>query len=190
MNVKKKKTCHKKPVKKVWLEDLVIDETMKIVMDDQAIEAIISMVIRLQDQENTVLPLLEKQLQEVNTGMDNVLNAIQQGILTKATKARLESLEASKEDLEIKIANEKLIKPKLSPEFVTFWLQQFRKLDVTIQEHRKMLIDTFINTVYLYDDKIVITFNYQDHTKSITLNDVNGSGLEWSGAPNQKPLMN
>ena len=39
-------------------------------------------------------------------GIQNILNAIQMGIRTKSTKSRLEELESSKEDLEIKIANE------------------------------------------------------------------------------------
>ena len=32
-----------------------------------------------------------------------------------------------------------------------------------------MLIDTFINAIFLYDDKMVITFNYKEGTKTITL---------------------
>ena len=94
------------------------------------------------------------------------------GILTKSTKTRLEELEATKEDLEIKIANEKIAKPRISPEFVTFWLHKFRKLDVRQQSHRKMLIDAFVNAIYLYDDKMVITFNYKNGTRTIALDDV------------------
>ena len=183
VNVKKHKTCKKKSVKKVWLEEIVVNETMKIVMDDKAIEAITSMVMDVQDRENTTLPLYEQQLQEANVGIQNILNAIQQGILTKSTKSRLEELENAKEDLEIKIANENLVKPKLTAEFVTFWLHRFRKLDVAQQSHRKMLIDTFVNAIYLYDDKFALTFNYKDSTKNITLEDVNGSDLDLSGAP-------
>ena len=115
---------------------------------------------------------------------------IQQGILTKSTKTRLEELEATKEDLEIKIANEKIVRPRISPEFVTFWLHKFRKLDVRQQSHRKMLIDAFVNAIYLYDDKLVLTFNYKDGTKTITLDDVKeavknntGSDLDCRGAP-------
>ena len=170
VSVKKKRAeCHKKPVKKDWIEDLVVDATMKMVMDDKAIEAIVSMVIDVQDRENTNLPLYEQQLNEANTAIQNLLNAIQQGILTKSTKGRLEELEAVKDELEIKIANERLAKPKLSAEFVTFWLHRFRKLDVRQQSHRKMLIDAFVNTIYLFDDKVVIGFNYKDGTKTITL---------------------
>lgn len=183
VSLKKKRTCNKKPVKKLWIEDLVVDETMKMVMDDKAIEAIVSMVMDLQERESTSLPLYEQQLQEANTGIHNLLNAIQQGILTPSTKTRLEELEANKADLEIKIASESLIRPKVDAEFVTFWLHRFRKVDVRQQMHRKMLIDTFINSIYLYDDKIIITFNYKEGTKTITFENIKGSDLDCSGAP-------
>lgn len=94
------------------------------------------------------------------------------GILTKSTKGRLEELEAVKEELETKIAREKLAKPKVSAEFMTFWLHRFRKLDVRQKAHRKMLIDTFTNAIFLYDNKMVITFNYKDGTDTITFDDL------------------
>ncbi len=193
-SVKKKRAeCHKKPVKKQWVEDLVVDATMKMVMDDKAIEAIVSMLMELQDRENTTLPLYTQQLNETNTAIQNLLNAIQQGILTKSTKARLEELEAAKEELETKIACEKLAKSKISAEFMTFWLNRFRKLDVTQLSHRKMLIDTFINAIFLYDDRVLLTFNFKDGTKTISFNDMNtatsknsGSDLDCLAAPKQR----
>ena len=173
VSVKKKRTdCHKRPVKKDWIEDLVVSETMKMVMDDKAIEAIVAMLMALQEQDNVSLPLYEKQLAEADNAIQNLLNAIQQGILTKSTKGRLEELEAVKEELETKIACEKLAKPKVSAEFMTFWLHRFRKLDVRQKAHRKMLIDTFINAIFLYDDKMVITFNYKEGTSTITFDDL------------------
>ena len=194
VSVKKKRTeCHKKSVRKEWIEDLVVNETMKVVMDDKVIEAIVSMLMDLQDRENVNLPLYEQQLRETNTAIQNMLNAIQQGILTKSTKGRLEELEATKEELEAKIACEKLAKPKVSAEFITFWLHRFRKLDVRQKSHRKVLIDTFINAIFLYDDKMVITFNYKDGTGTITFDDLKtalagkktGSDLDCSTAPKE-----
>ena len=116
-------------------------------------------------------------------------------MLTKSTKSRLEELEATKEELETKIACEKLAKPKVSAEFMTFWLHRFRKLDVRQKFHRKMLIDTFVNAIFLYDDKMVITFNYKDGTDTVTFGDLKtaldkekaGSDLDCSAAP-PKPL--
>ena len=192
VSVKKKRAeCHKKPVKKQWIEDLVVDETMKMVMDDKAIEAIVSMLMDLQDRDNVNVPLYEQQIREADTAISNLLNAIQQGILTRSTKGRLEELENRRDELEAKLACEKLAKPKVSAEFMTFWLHRFRKLDVRQQSHRKMLIDTFINAIFLYDDKMVITFNYKEGTKAITfaelqeaISNKNGSDLDCLAAPN------
>ena len=143
---KKKKTCDKKAVRKQWLEDLVVNETMKLVEDDASMNAIIAKVMELQNQESTDLPIYEKQLKETEVGITNMLNAIQMGILTSSTK-------------------ERLAKPKMKEEFVRFWLLRFRKLDMTQPEQRQALVDTFINAIYLYDDKVLITFNYEDAKK-------------------------
>lgn len=78
---------------------------------------------------------------------------------------------------------------------MTFWLHRFRKLDVQQKSHRKMLIDTFVNAIFLYDDKVLLTFNFKDGTKTITFNDVQntadfvkgGSDLDCSTAPKCNP---
>ena len=171
-NAKRTRSCKKKTVRKVWLEDLVVNATLEMLQDDQAIDAIVEMVMQLQDQENTTLPLLEKQLKETETGIQNMLNAIQAGILTSSTKERLEALEAQKKELEVRITEEKLAKPKLSADFVRFWLTRFRKLNPQIKSHRETLVNTFVNAIYLYDDKVLLTFNYKEGTKIISLDDV------------------
>ena len=164
---KKKKTCDKKAVRKQWLEDLVVNETMKLVEDDASMNAIIAKVMELQNQESTDLPIYEKQLKETEVGIPNMLNAIQMGILTSSTKERLEALEEQRKDLQARIAEERLAKPKMKEEFVRFWLLRFRKLDMTQPEQRQALVDTFINAIYLYDDKVLITFNYKEGTETV-----------------------
>ena len=110
-SAKKKTGCTKKAVRKQWLEDSVVSETMKLIRDDTVIDSLVAAVMELQNRESTSLPLYEKQLRETETGIQNMLNAIQAGILTSSTKERLEALEAQKKDLEAKIAEEKLAKP-------------------------------------------------------------------------------
>ena len=180
-------------MRKVWLENLVLDSIIEMLADDRTIDAITSMVMVMQDQESTALPMYEQQLQEANTGINNLLNAIQQGILTKSTKTRLEELEAARDELENKIALEKLAKPRVSEEQVRFFLHRFRALDIAKPEQRKTLIDVFLNAVYVFNDKIVISCNYKDGTKTINFSDmvcaltqrasVPGSDLDCSGAP-------
>ena len=184
---KKKKTCDKKAVRKQWLEDLVVNETMKLVEDDASMNAIIAKVMELQNQESTDLPIYEKQLKETEVGITNMLNAIQMGILTSSTKERLEALEEQRKELQARIAEERLAKPKMKEEFVRFWLLRFRKLDMTQPEQRQALVDTFINAIYLYDDKVLITFNYKEGTETIAFGEAvkaeKSSDMSARGAP-------
>ena len=187
---KKHKGCKKKTVRKQWLEDLVVNQTMQLVKDDAAMESIIAKVMELQNKENTNIPLYEKQLRDAESGIQNMLNAIQAGILTSSTKERLEQLEETKRELEARIAEEKLAKPKVTEEFIRFWLLRFRKLDMSLKDQRQALVDTFINAIYLYDDKVLITFNYKEGTQTITFEEAaeaaskgNGSDLGCFAAP-------
>ena len=187
---KKKKGCKKKTVRKQWLEDLVVNQTMQLVRNDAAMESIIAKVMELQNKENTNIPLYEKQLRDAESGIQNMLNAIQAGILTSSTKERLEQLEETKRELEARIAEEKLAKPKVTEEFIRFWLLRFRKLDMSLKDQRQALVDTFINSIYLYDDKVLITFNYKEGTQTITFEEAaqaaskgNGSDLDCFPAP-------
>ena len=36
-----------------------------------------------------------------------------------------------------------------------------------------MLIDTFVNVIFLYDDKMVLTFNFKEGQKTITFDELN-----------------
>ena len=175
------------------MEDLVVNETMKMIRDDDSIQSIVDAVMILQEQENTVLPLLEKQMKDIENGIENLLNAIQAGVLTSSTKGRLEKLEAQQKELEIRIAEEKLAKPKVTEEFIRFWLLRFRKLDMSLKDQRQALVDTFINAIYLYDDKVLITFNYKEGTQTVTFGEAteaaseeNGSDLDCFTAPSER----
>lgn len=79
------------------------------------------------------------------------------------------------------IAKEGIKQPTLSRDQILFWFHRLRKMDVKKLEHRRRLIDSFINSIYLYDDHMVITFNYKDGAKTITFeeieNAINGSDL-------------
>ena len=195
---KRTKTCKKKTVRKEWLEDLVVAETMKLIQDDAVIDAIVAEVLELQEQENTTLPLLEKQMKEVENSIENMLNAIQAGVLTNSTKSRLEKLEAQQKELEVRIAEEKIARPRLSENQVRFWLTRFRKLDPNVKSHRETLINTFVNAVYLYDEKVLITFNYKDGTKTIAFDEIaakdapegNGSDLGCFAPPKNLSVYN
>ena len=80
--------------------------------------------------------------------------------------------------------------------FLCFWLMRFRKLDMSLKDQRQALVDTFINSIYLYDDKVLITFNYKEGTQTITFEEAaqaaskeNGSDLDCFTAPSKIPRL-
>ena len=141
------------------------------------------------NKENTSLPILQKQFAEVQKNIDNMLNAIQQGIFTPSTKERLESLEREKSELSVQIIKEEISKPKLTKEQILFWIYKFRKLNPKRLDHRRRLVNSFVNSIYLYDDKIIIDCNYKEGTETITFEEIEnsalGSDLTSLGAPRQ-----
>ena len=67
---------------------------MKMIMDDAIMEAIVAKLLEIQDQENVNIPLYERELRETSISIENMLNAIQQGILTRSLSQALPDNEA------------------------------------------------------------------------------------------------
>ena len=56
-----------------------------------------------------------------------------------------------------------------------FWFEKFRKGDMRDMEHQRQIIDTFVNSVYVFDDRVVLNFNFTDDSKTISREEVLGS---------------
>ena len=50
------------------------------------------------------------------------------------------------------------------------------------KDQRQALVDTFINSIYLYDDKVLITFNYKEGTQTIPFEKVEESKAKGNGS--------
>ena len=72
---------------------------------------------------------------------------------------------------------EEMARPTITKENILCYFEQFRKLNTNKIEHRRRLIVSFVNAIFLYDDKMVITFNYREQTKAITFADLEKSGI-------------
>ena len=162
---------------------------MERVLNEEKINRIIDALLAMQEREDMTIPALRRQLADTEKGIENMLNAIQQGIFTASTKQRLEELEKQKEELSLSITTAELQKPKLTREYMEHWFSQFRYGDPSDREFQKRLIDTFVNAVFVYDDKLVLTYNYQHGTQTITLKEVDdflGSDLVSMSPPSEK----
>ena len=183
----KKHTCGKKSVQKLWIEDLAVQKAMDILHDETVISYLTERIYELQSDENPRLPRLREQLADVENKIQNIVKAIEQGIIFDSTKDRLAELECEKSELNVTIVQEQIKKPFLTKEQIRFGIEKFKQLDISSKEGKQRLIDGFINAIYLYDDKITFTFNYKDGTKTVFLSEVNctpfGSDIKCLGAP-------
>ncbi len=82
VSVKRHRGCDKKTVRKEWIENIVIEEVKKLLANQDIIEDFVNRTIAVLNQENTVLPLLRKRFSETQKGIDNLVNAIQMGIIS------------------------------------------------------------------------------------------------------------
>ena len=167
--------CDLKAIRKEPLERFVVDTAIKVIFSDEIIEQLIDLVMEAQQKENTRLPVLKDQLRDTEKRLANLLEAIEQGILTPTTKQRLDELEARKEALNTSILEEELKKPVLTREWMRFWFEKFRKGDMRDMEHQRQIIDTFVNSIYVFDDRVVLNFNFTDDSKTISREEVLGS---------------
>ena len=174
MNVKKHK-CNKKPVQKELIENIVLNAALDIFKDKALIRKISKACFDLQSKESPMLPALKRRLRENQKEIKNLMNAIKAGIVLKTTKSELEKLEAEQEQLEINIAMEKLVKPVIPQEKIQAWLMNFAAADLSDQSQKQRIIDIFVNSVYVYDDRVVIFFNYKDGERCIEFSVVSDS---------------
>ena len=170
---KKLKNCDKKRVLKTFVEAAVVDYALNIVNDKVLVNRIVDNIFELQKKQNANLPTMENQLAQLQMKIDNLMNAILQGIITPTTKSTLEKLEEEKEHLALSIAKEKIERPLLSKEKIRYWICKFRLTNIDDEEQKQRLINIFVNAIYVYDDKMLITFNYKDGNKAITFDEIN-----------------
>ena len=180
--------CDLKAIRKEPLERFVVETAIKVIFSDEIIEQLIDLIMEAQQQENTRLPVLKDQLRDTEKRLANLLEAIEQGILTPTTKQRLDELEARKEALNTSILEEELKKPVLTREWMRFWFEKFRKGDMRDMEHQRQIIDTFVNSVYVFDDRVVLNFNFTDDSKTISREEVLGSSAVENAPPHPQTI--
>ena len=180
-NNRKKKLCHKKNVHKDYIEDLVVS-TCRNLLADKNIDRIAREVMNIYKSETceTNLKRLQKQLSENERKNNNMVESIAEcddSNLRKTFFAKLKSLEEERRILKQEIIKEQKAQPKaLTISHIKFFLNSLKKGDLNDIKYRKVLVDVFINAIYLYDDKLTLILNSGD--KPITRNDKLLSMLE------------
>jgi len=173
---KKNRTCRKKAVRKQWIENLVVEKAKAIVMSDEMVAYIAEQTYRYYTEQNTdtsYTEALRTELKQVESATANLIRAMEAGIFNDATRTRMAELDEQRKDLEAALADAELISGlRITQKQIEYFLLQFRTLDFSDPESQRRIVDIFVNSVFVYDDKITITFNYSGDHRTITLYEV------------------
>ena len=174
VNRKRKHTCDKKSIEKDYIENYVVCAMKEFLKHNRQLKELSQAVAEIFNEyivKDVVLNSLNAQMKEIDRQLNNLANAVANGIFSKTTNQKLNELEQEKEDLEIKIARQKAktITP-LDADKVYNWFLSFQNIDTTDKLACKRMIDMFVNKIVLYDDYFDIYFNTSDdESKNIKL---------------------
>lgn len=170
------------------MERFVVKAAIEKALNKDTIERLTQKLLAYQSRENTRLPVLPAALKDVNKPIENIVSAIEQGIIIPATKQRLDDLEEQRKALETNILQEQIAKPLLTREQILFRFERFRQGDPSVSAYQRNIIDCFVNSVYIFDDRFVVNFNYRDGDKLVSLQEVKSSFLGGNRSPHRNGL--
>jgi len=162
----KVRLCDMKTIDRDTLHDKVFNTVCRLFATNETIQALADMILKEHSRacrDNTSLQVLEAQLESTNRAIDNIMKAIEAGIITDQTKSRIEELNRTASQLRMDINLEKArLRPDLElSEVLTFLRSQFYG-ETQDNEIRKALLKTFVRAVIYDGDKIIVSFNYQE----------------------------
>lgn len=176
--------CKKDNVRKDYIEQAVAELTQRFILQDEVIEWISdgAMNILVNSGSDAEIATLEAELAENRKATKNIMSAIEQGIFTATTKDRLLELEANISSLEKSIALAKAARENraITKEHIIWHLQKLKDGDIQNKDFQKSLISAFVKSVYLWDDRIEIDYDYtgKGHSLSYSLSDLGGGSTD------------
>lgn len=193
----KKSNCEKKREKKDFIEWYVVEQTVNYVLTPERIEIISQ---RIADAFNSdfsaekikdVTQDIKRLTSEFDRLTDALINATSKAMIDRINN-RAEQIEIELSDKEQELASLNAVHKELKPSEVRKWLESICKGNLLDAEFRKRIIDTFINAVYLFDDKVVLYYNIKDG-KQISyiemiehLNNIESSNINCCSSPKKQ----
>ena len=182
---KKSHTCKKSNEKKDPLEQYVIDQTLRYILDPaRAADIARAVVIEYnKDFDGGRISALERRISKLDQDLERLVDSLLDlpASARPRISARMEQLELQKSDLETDLAKLRVAAGiRISEDQVMAWLATFRSGSPDDPAFAQRLIDYFVNSVYVYDDRLVIFYNTSaslQQRPAPTGSDLEGHGL-------------
>ena len=161
---KRRHSCKKKNERREELETFVIRQTMEYILTPSRMERIAQAVVKEYNKEfsSSRVEEIEKALAKIEKEQEKLVDALIDApkVAHQKIYARMELLEAQKQEFEVDAAKLRVaMNLCLTEQEVIAWLQTFREGDPEEDEFCRRLVDVFLNSVYIYDDRIIVFYN-------------------------------
>lgn len=149
--------CKLKTFPKEQLEQIVINEIISALQEPDVVRGMVQAILDEQgrrQKENSALLSLQKEQRQNEIALDNIMKAIERGIMNNTTNKRMKELEARQEELE------RLILIEQSKQTVLLTQKEVRAYFAdALRLEPQMLVNYLIDKIVLFDDHIDIYFN-------------------------------
>lgn len=112
---------------------------------------------------------LIESIKEIDKKLKNMLKAIEAGVFNEMTQEAMLRLQNEKQDLEVELDKERIRKQNaLQLDDIIHHIDRF----VRNEMGKRALFDTFIDKVIVFNDKIAVTFHYNDDRREMPMRDI------------------
>ena len=148
--------CKQTTFKKEVLEEFIIDSIVEELSKPSIVNLITKKLLAIQEQEthtNPILDVLLKEQKQTENALNNLVSAIEQGIISNTTNKRLHELENRLQELEKQIIIERNNEDvKLTEKDIKEFYEQALRLEPL------MLINYLVKEIIVYEDTIHIYY--------------------------------
>ena len=165
--------CDKKNVPKDFIENRVLDICRKS-LSKEIIEAVVNAVIECnkRDQESPEIIRLKSEIKDTEKKIDKLITEIEEGLSSKRIADRLAQREAELESLNKRLKKEEAKQRIISPHIVWDFMHKLARGTTDTLKYQKMLINVFVDKIYLYDDHFTIYLNNSKKGLNVNKNEV------------------
>lgn len=176
VNKKRKKKpdgCAKETVRKDVVEGIITDVLYEM-LNNPLMRVIIGKQVheyysRQYGSDDNYQHSLENKIKDAEKAINNIMKAIEAGIFNETTQNRMLELQHQKAMLSDELSAERLREQySLKEEHVIRYLESFTG-NLKDAQVRRYVLDFLINKIVLFDDKIVVTFNFSDDRREFNI---------------------
>lgn len=152
--------CDQDVYPKEYIEQIVTDTTLKVLGNANIVEQIADAVVKTHEkriQDKSLLNVLQQDKELTQKSLDNILKAIEMGILNSTTKTRMDELETKLQEINNKIAVEEYkVQATLRREQIIEYLTHI------LRQAPKPMLFVPVQKVIVHNEKLEIYYNYID----------------------------